>query len=119
MANLEGYKQIHDSLKQMATLSTGAIGLVIAFIEKLFPNPEWKWLVAIALILLVASLFLAITGMFLQAIETMNKEAAECEAYEARNSWDRVSKFMALSLYLFFLGVFTIGIFFTRNYFVA
>lgn len=117
MANLEGYKQFHDSLKQMATLSTGAIGLVVAFVEKLFPEPEWKWAIAIALLLLVTSLFLAVTGMFLQAIETMNKEAAG-DAKDFRSAWERVGKFMALSFYSFFLGVVFIGVFFARNYFV-
>ncbi len=118
MADLEGYKQFHDSLKQMATLSTGAIGVVVAFVEKLFPNPAWKWAIAVALIFLVASLFLGITGMFLQAIETMNKEAAG-SSKKYRDDWERVGKFMALSLYSFFLGVVCIGVFFARNYFVA
>lgn len=118
MANLEGYKQFHASLKQMVTLSTGAIGLVVALVEKLFPRPHWKWLVAGVLILLVASLFFAITGMFLQALETMNKEAASKHTgYSDR--WERVGKFMAVSYYSFFAGLLIIGIFFARNYFTA
>jgi hypothetical protein len=40
MAALEGYKQFHDSLKQLTTLNTGAIGLLVVFIEKLFPSPR-------------------------------------------------------------------------------
>jgi len=52
MAALEGYKQLHDKLKQLTTLNTGAIGLLVVFVEKLVPAPSWKFLIAIAMVLL-------------------------------------------------------------------
>ncbi|MEO7621483.1 MAG: hypothetical protein ABIS30_00330 [Gallionella sp.] len=115
MAGLEGYKQFHDSLKQLTTLSTGAIGLVIIFVEKIFPTPEWKWAVVLTLILLVASLFCSVTGMFLQSLETMNKENIGDDYRDDR--WGRIGNFMALSYYLFFGAVLFIGIFFAKNYY--
>ena len=115
MAGLEGYKQFHDSLKQLTTLSTGAIGLVIIFVEKIFPAPEWKWAVVLTLLLLVISLYCSVTGMFFQSIETMNKESGG-ERYQG-DRWERIGKFMALSYYAFFGAVVCIGVFFTKNFY--
>jgi hypothetical protein len=115
MSGLEGFKQFHDSLKQLTTLSTATIGLVILFVDKLFPTPQWKWTVLLILILLVASLFFSVTGMFFQALETMNKETDE-ESYKPE-SWSRIGKWMALSYYCFFGAVALIGVFFIKNYY--
>ena len=115
MAGMEGYKQFHDSLKQLTTLSTGAIGLVIIFVEKIFPAPEWKWAVVLTLFLLVASLFYSVTGMFLQSIETINKEGGG-ETYRD-DRLERIGKFMALSYYSFFGAVVCIGVFFAKNFY--
>jgi len=115
MAELEGYKQFHDSLKQLTTLSTGAIGLVIIFVEKLFVTPEWKWAVILALLLLVAALFCSVTGMFLQSIETINKEN-NSKSYND-SDWERIGKFMALSYYSFFGAIVFIGVFFAKNFY--
>ena len=115
MARLEGFKQFHDSLKHLTTLNTAAIGLVVIFIEKLFPAPQWKPLVLVSLRLLVVSLFFSVSAMLFQAIETIQKEAAEAEY--RNDSWDRIGNFMGLSYYSFFGAVLLLGVFFSKNYF--
>jgi hypothetical protein len=37
----EGNKLLHDTMKQLITISTGSILIMIAFLEKVFKNPEW------------------------------------------------------------------------------
>ena len=115
MAGLEGFKLFHDSLKHLTTLSTAAIGLVVIFIEKLFPAPEWKALVLVSLVLLVASLFFSVSAMLFQSIETINKETQGKEYRDER--WGRIGNFMGLSYYFFFGAVVLLGLFFSKNYF--
>ena len=49
-----------DYLKQFITLSTGSIILQTAFLEKIFPHPKWKGLIAASLISLTACLISAV-----------------------------------------------------------
>ena len=115
MATLEGEKQFHDSLKQLTTLNTGAIGLLVGFADKLFPSPSWKFLIAIAMVLLIAALFFSVIGMFLQAVDIKNKEDAS--SYGGTHSSDaRISNCAAISFLSFFCGIFVIVVFFLRNY---
>lgn len=43
------YKIIFDYLKHLATLSTGSIVLVTTFLDKMFIQPQWKFLVVSAI----------------------------------------------------------------------
>ena len=56
----EGNKLLHDTLKQLITISSGSILVLVALLEKLFTHPRWKWLVVVAflgfLVSIVASL---------------------------------------------------------------
>jgi hypothetical protein len=56
----EGDKLLHDTMKQLVTISSGSILVIVALLEKVFPNPRWKVLVAIGfvgfLICIIASL---------------------------------------------------------------
>jgi|WetSurMetagenome_2_1015567.scaffolds.fasta_scaffold818177_1 hypothetical protein len=47
---MKGFELSYDSIKHLTTISTGSILLIIGFLEKLFPKPEWKFLVGIALL---------------------------------------------------------------------
>jgi hypothetical protein len=49
-ATVEHNKIVVDYLKHLTTLSTGAIILQIAFLEKLFAHPKWKALIVISLL---------------------------------------------------------------------
>ncbi len=48
--NLEFRRLLHDSLKHLATLSTGSVLLIVAFLEKLNAQPTWTWAVAVAIV---------------------------------------------------------------------
>jgi len=109
---LEGVKQLHDSLKHLTTLTTGSIVVTVTFLEKLFINPEWKTMVVVSMLSFLASLFCSVTGMLLQSIDTMNIESIGCS-----HDFDRIGKFMAISYYTFFIGIVTLGIFFLKNFF--
>ena len=46
---LESYRAERDFYKHLTTLSTASVILIATFLEKVFPNPEWKELVNISL----------------------------------------------------------------------
>jgi hypothetical protein len=48
--NLDVAKFVADFHKQMTTLSTASLLLMLSFIDKLFPVPKWKWLVAVTMV---------------------------------------------------------------------
>ena len=56
----EGNKLLHDTMKQLVTISSGSILIIIAVLEKLFKPPRWIFLVAVAfaafLVCIIASL---------------------------------------------------------------
>ncbi len=37
----EGNKLLHDTMKQLITISSGSILILIALLEKLFKSPQW------------------------------------------------------------------------------
>ena len=46
-STMEGNKLLYDTLKHLTTLCTGSIIILVAFLEKIFLNAEWKFLVSI------------------------------------------------------------------------
>ncbi len=46
----EESKLAHDYLKHLATLNTGALLLIVTFLEKLFQRPEWPFLVGVSIV---------------------------------------------------------------------
>jgi hypothetical protein len=66
-ANEEGTKLYYDLFKHLTTLSTGSILLLATLIESLFPNPQWRYLVVIALISFIISTLSAVLMMLFQA----------------------------------------------------
>lgn len=53
---LEEGRFFHDYLKHLTTLSSGSILIVATFLDRLFPKPAWKSLVAVAIISFLVSL---------------------------------------------------------------
>jgi hypothetical protein len=45
---IEDHKALIDYTKQLTTLSTGSIVIIAAFVEKVFPQPQWKVLLIVA-----------------------------------------------------------------------
>jgi uncharacterized membrane protein YcfT len=57
-SEIEIYKIEFEYLKHLTTICTGSILLIVAFLEKLFNQPQWKPAVAIALCSFVISIAL-------------------------------------------------------------
>ena len=47
---IEAYTTAFDYMKHISSLCTASILLLVAFLEKLFTNPEWKFCVALSLV---------------------------------------------------------------------
>ena len=60
MNSEEHKRQTFAYLRHLNTLSSGAIILQIGFLEKVFPHPEWKFLIAISLTSFVASIIASV-----------------------------------------------------------
>jgi hypothetical protein len=52
----------HSFLRYIGTLSTSAIVLQIGFLEKVFPHPKWKALLAISICGFTAAVVFAVFG---------------------------------------------------------
>jgi hypothetical protein len=59
----EGNKLLHDTMKQLITISSGSILITIAFLEKFVKNPRWNYFVLIAFIGLLACIVLSLIMM--------------------------------------------------------
>lgn len=66
MGNLQGnppeefLKAIVDHCKHITTLSSGFILVMVTFLEKLFLQPDWKWLVVFSFISFAISIVLSV-----------------------------------------------------------
>jgi hypothetical protein len=63
----EGNKLHFDAFKHLTTLSTGAILILIALLEKLFVNPQWKILIGVSLVAFILSILSSVLMMFVFA----------------------------------------------------
>lgn len=61
----EGQKLIYDVFKHVTTLSTGAILILVALLEKFFKNPEWKALIAASFIGFILAIVSSVTAMIM------------------------------------------------------
>lgn len=55
-------RQLFAYLRHLDTLSTGAVILQIGFLEKIFPHPKWKALVAVSLISFTVSIVASVVA---------------------------------------------------------
>lgn len=65
VAYQEGQKLVYDVFKHITTLSTGAILILVTFLEKFFKNPEWKWLIAASFVTFILSTISSVTAMIM------------------------------------------------------
>ncbi len=56
MQSSEEKQLIADYIKHVNTLATGSLVLLVTFLDKLFEHPQWKILVAVALIGFLSSI---------------------------------------------------------------
>jgi len=99
---------LHDYLKHLTTLSTGSILLIVAFLEKLFLNPEWKFLVAVALLGFTVVIVLALLLQFFILVE-MDPDTPDME---------RTAQICFITLAgSFIVGITSIVVFAFKNFF--
>ena len=57
---IEHHKSLLEYFKHLTTLSTGSIVLLSAFLEKLFSQPDWKFLVGVSFVGFVSSVLASV-----------------------------------------------------------
>jgi hypothetical protein len=80
-AHEESWKLRYDTFKHLTTLNTGSILILVAFLEKVFTNPEWRVLVGIAFGLFLFSILAAMLSMIAIAkfVENLSLDEADKE----------------------------------------
>jgi hypothetical protein len=100
-----------DFIKHLTTLATGAILILAAFLERLFAQPEWKFLVGIALFGFLASIIFAVPAHTAQV--NILYRPLDVSRRELHQTW-----IVALAQYLTFLvGMVALTAFALRNLF--
>ena len=84
--SLEGLKHYFEFFKHLTTINTGSILLLIAFLERLFKNPEWSALIGVSLIGFIVSLIACLVGMWLSST-LLAGEAGQGEVIAGSISW--------------------------------
>lgn len=59
----ESHKLSFDLLKHLSTLTTASSLLVVTLMEKVFPNPQWIWCVALSLVAFLVALICCLLAM--------------------------------------------------------
>ena len=73
----EGGKLFFDLMKHLTTLSTGSLLLLVAFLEKLFPNPCCRWMI----ISVLCSLLLSVLGSLLAMLAIILADLKGSESF--------------------------------------
>ena len=64
----EAMKLRFDFFKHLTTLSTGSLLLLVAFLEKLFQNPQWPSLIIWVISLLISSTLGSLVAMLVASV---------------------------------------------------
>jgi len=104
---VEKVKLFYDYLKQVAAVSTGSTLLIVAFLEKLFINPRWKWLVVVALICFIVTIALSLIPQFV-LLDSFDPETEQYQPFGAIG-------FLAMSG-IFIIGIVSLVVFGLRNF---
>lgn len=109
------YAEILTSyLKHLTTLSTGALALQIAFLEKIFPHPKWKAFVVISLVSFTVSIVWSASTYMAVIVLTVRARLSSAE----RAFSVKIARGSFLTAYIgFLLGIIAIVIFVLRNLF--
>lgn len=112
-SEIEIYKLEFEYLKYLTTISTGSILLLVAFLDKIFKQPECKSAIAVSLICFLLSIILCAISQ-----ATIIEKASEKENLEWR---DKIQN-MTVGLFLFALlsyvtGVISLVVFGLKNLF--
>jgi L-asparagine transporter-like permease len=107
---IEVQKVVLDYVKHITTLDTAAIVLLTTLLEKIFPEPEWKILVVVAMVAFLTSLwFLTLSALGLvRSIRTPDNVSMPLVRY---TGWTFI-----VGLGGFGLGVASLAVFAIKNW---
>lgn len=108
---IERFILFHGYLNHLATLSTGAILIMAAFLENIFMQPEWKFLVVISI---SGFLFAIAFALFTQTFSLMGFRVPRKEEVPLREDI-LGSIFLILTWLCFLIGIGTLGFFVIKN----
>lgn len=112
-SEIEVYKIEFEYLKHLTTISTGSILLIVAFLEKIFTQPESKYLIAISLCCFLGSVsFCAFSQL---TIIEKASERTNIKLVKTVQNWTVGLLFIALLLYV--IGIVCLVIFGLKNLF--
>lgn len=111
---LEASKLSFESMKHLTTLDTGAILLMVTFLEKLFANNrEWTSLIGIALVLFILSIVAAVSALMQTAAIHRAIAINDVPDWRYRELFRMWTKTIALCAFVF--GIICLGTFALKN----
>ena len=111
VVNHDEERFIADFLKHITTLSTGSLLILVSVLDKLFPQPEWKFAVAVSVLSFLATIFCSaiLYWIRLTYVETKQAMTPRREWFEALIGF--------ILLLSFLLALTSLTVFFLRNFF--
>ena len=109
---LEEQKYLAEFYKHISTLSTFSLLIIVSFIEKVFSNPEWKFLIAISPLGFISTI-ISVAALFLMSVGLVEGDLKK-EDIKFQKWLGGIGLFMILSFISAFLSLTT---FFLKNYF--
>jgi len=110
---IEIYKLEFEYLKHLTTMSTGAILLLVAFLDKIFTRPEYKIAIAISLVCFLLAIILCAISQ-----ASIIEKASEKTNIEHRNKVQNLTVILfLLALLSFVIGVISLVAFGLKNLF--
>ena len=72
--SLEAAKLEYDAFKHLTTLSSGAVVVIAALMDKAFPGAAWKWLAGASAVAFLVSCFFSVIMMLYAAYTAENAD---------------------------------------------
>jgi hypothetical protein len=101
----ESLKLRYDGFKHLTTLSTGAILINVALLEKLFTTPKWKILVGAAFLSFLISVVLSFFLMNSSASYIRDMLNYDLRDLAADKEMNLIEKFVSICIGCFVLGL--------------
>lgn len=115
-ADEESVKMQYDGFKHLTTLNTGSILLLVAFLERVFSNPQWKFLVAAAFFLFILSMMLSFLLMMRLSTYITYTRSLEMSK-PRREQFGKILTFAGAAIASFISGIACLVVFALKNLF--